>query len=95
MFQVQRTPCATCIYRSDSPLDLQRLEAAIADPRMPGYFEGFRECHHAPPGSGVCCRGFWVRHASSFTLGQIAQRLGLVKEVEVDCLATRIPPPPD
>ena len=89
MLQVQQRPCSSCIYRSESPLDLAALEAAIADPHMPGYFVGFRECHHAPPGSNICCAGFYARHHDAFTAGQLAQRLGCVTFVEVDCWAAR------
>ena len=86
MFLVQRRPCATCIYSPASPLDLARLEAQIADPRMPGHFAGYRACHHAPPDSGICCAGFWRAHHDDFDGGQLAQRLGLVQYVDVDCL---------
>ena len=78
-FEVQRRPCATCIYRSDSPLDLAELEAQIADPH--GGFQGHRICHHS---DSACCAGFWARHKNEFPLGQIAQRLGQVKFVEHD-----------
>lgn len=79
---VQRRACSTCIYRKDSTLDLKKLEADVAD----GYggFRGHRVCHHATNRSKVCCRGFWNRHKDKFPLGQIAQRLGLVKFVDVD-----------
>ncbi len=77
-FEVQAKQCATCIYRTDSPLDLNKLEAQIKDPHMPGFFKGHRICHHSKT---ACCRGFWNRHKNNFTLGQIAQRLGLVREV--------------
>lgn len=76
---VQEKQCATCIYRKDSPLDLAQLEAQIADPYMKDFFKGYRICHHS---EGVCCRGFWNRHKNKFSLGQIAQRLGLVKFVK-------------
>lgn len=85
-FQVQKRMCATCIYRPDSPLDLSKLEADIADPRMAGFFVGYRECHHAERGSGVCCRGFWETHKDDFQMGQIAQRLSFVEFVDVDAL---------
>jgi len=84
MFTVQRRMCQSCIYKKDAPLDLAALEAAIADPHLPGYFTGYRECHHAAPGSGVCCAGFYQRYKDRFTLGQLAQRLGWVEYVEVD-----------
>lgn len=83
-FEVQRTLCASCIYRSDSSLDLQKLEADIADPKMAGYFLGYRACHHAPDRRGVCCAGFWAKHKDHFTAGQLAQRFGLVVLVDVD-----------
>lgn len=77
-FKVQDRQCATCIYRSDSALNLKALEAAVADPHMPGFFKGFRICHYS---DDACCRGFWNRHKDKFTLGQIAQRLGFVRFV--------------
>lgn len=80
-FRVQKTPCKTCIYRKDSPLDIAKLEAEIADPHMDGFFKGYRICHHS---EDVCCRGFWDRHKGAFTLGQLAQRLGFVEFVQVD-----------
>jgi DNA-binding XRE family transcriptional regulator len=81
---VQRRQCATCIYRKESRLSLAKLEADIADPRKAGYFLGYRVCHHS---KDVCCRGFWNRHRWRFTLGQIAQRLGFVRYVDVDRFA--------
>jgi len=83
MFDVQAKPCATCIYRKDSALDLAKLEREIADPHMAGRFESFRVCHHSET---ACCRGFWNRHKWKFTLGQIAQRLGLVRFVDHDTI---------
>jgi hypothetical protein len=82
--EVQAKPCTTCIYRADSPLDLARLEAAIADPHLPGYFTGHRVCHHS---ASAVCAGFWARHRDHFTLGQLAQRLGWVRKVHHDTLA--------
>ena len=75
MFQVQKRMCETSIYRPESPLDLMELERQIADSRMEGHFAGYRECHHAKAGSGVCCRGFWNKHKDNFDAGQLAQRL--------------------
>lgn len=86
MLKVQAVQCSTCIYRPDSSLDLKKLEAQIADPYMPGFFTGFRICHHSPDKNKICCRGFWNRHKHHFTLGQIAQRLHLVQFVKVDRL---------
>lgn len=81
MIKVQKKACSTCIYRKDSPLDLERLEDDVRDEYMEGYFKGHRVCHHS---DDVCCRGFWNRHKDKFTLGQIAQRLGAVCFVDVD-----------
>jgi hypothetical protein len=72
-FKVQKRPCRTCIYRNDSPLDIKKLEADVADKY--GGFTGYRVCHHS---NEACCRGFWQRHKDKFALGQIAQRLGLI-----------------
>ena len=79
--KVQKTQCSTCIYRPDSPLDLAKLEADVAD----GYggFKGHRICHHS---NDACCAGFWARHKNEFQLGQIAQRLGMVEFVQDDTL---------
>ena len=81
MMRVASDQCSTCIYRKDSPLDLQQLEAEIADQKMAGFFVGYRICHsqNSQNGPGVCCRGFWNRHRDRFAAGQVAQRLGLVK----------------
>jgi hypothetical protein len=75
-FHVKRQRCATCIYRKDSPLDLERLEDQVRDKHM--GFTGYRVCHH---GNDACCRGFWDRHRDEFPAGQIAQRLKLVEFV--------------
>ncbi len=81
-FKVQQHRCSTCIYRKDMFWNLKRLEDEVRDPHV--GFSGFRECHHAPSGSDVCCRGFWDNHKDEFALGQIAQRLGLVIFVNAD-----------
>ncbi len=80
-FLVQKHARSTCIYRKDSPLNLKALEDQVRDPHM--GFSGHRICHH---GEDVCCRGFWNRHKDEFPMGQIAQRLGLVRFVTVDKL---------
>jgi|HubBroStandDraft_2_1064218.scaffolds.fasta_scaffold1632972_1 hypothetical protein len=77
MLRVQRKACATCVYRDDSPLNVQALEARVRDPH--GGFSGYRVCHHS---KDACCRGFWNRHKWEFQLGQIAQRLKLVEYVD-------------
>lgn len=80
-FPVQQTQCTTCIYKKQHRAMLPKLEAQIADPHLPGYFKGWRICHSTRRGKKSCCRGFWNRHKDHFTLGQLAQRLGLVRFV--------------
>jgi hypothetical protein len=80
-FKVQAKACATCIYRKDSSLDIERLEDQVRDPHM--GFKGHRVCHHS---KDACCRGFWNRHKDEFALGQIAQRLNFVEFVNEDKL---------
>lgn len=80
-FMVQSKPCSTCIYRSDSTLNLRKLEDDIRDPYI--GFSGYRICHHSDT---ACCRGFWNAHKDEFASGQIAQRLGLVVFVDEDKL---------
>jgi hypothetical protein len=84
MLAVQRKPCVTCIYRRESPFDLASLEAQCADPRMRGFFLGYRVCHHSADPESAVCAGFWARHKDHCTAGQVAQRLGLVAMVDVD-----------
>lgn len=83
VLEVQRRQCATCIFRADvwEPERLAELLAQIADPKMAGYFTGYRVCHHS---DHAVCAGFWARHRDDFQAGQIAQRLGLVRFVEHD-----------
>jgi hypothetical protein len=81
--KVQQRSCSTCIYRTDSPLALEHLEARVRDPHV--GFKGYRVCHHS---TDACCRGFWNRHKDEFAAGQIAQRLGLVKFVNHDALCS-------
>ena len=73
---VRKTACSTCIYKKDSPLDIEALEAQVKEAR-PGsdFFAGYRICHHH---NQACCLGFWKRHKDQFAAGQIAQRRGLV-----------------
>lgn len=84
-FLVQRRMCATCIYRPGLGWDIQHLEDQVRE-RLGGrkidFFRGARLCHHAKTSEKVCCAGFWTRHKDRFQLGQIAQRLGLVRFVD-------------
>lgn len=80
-FRVQRSMCSTCIFKPESPLDLDRLLADIADKH--GGFSGHRICHHS---RDATCAGFWARHKNDFAIGQLAQRLRLVELVSDDVL---------
>jgi hypothetical protein len=84
MFQVQIKPCNSCIYRRDSPLDIKKLEAEIKD--VYGVFVTHRQCHHTSGKNPACCAGFWARYKNEFQAGQLAQRLGLVKFMNIDNL---------
>ena len=76
---VRRTQCGTCIYRPDSPLDIEHLENEVRDPFI--GFRGFRACH-SEPGATTCCRIFWDRHKNEFADGQIAIRLNAVYGID-------------
>lgn len=84
MFLVQRRMCASCIYLPNTHFNIQKLEDEVRDPHM--GFKGHRICHHAPQDSFICCRGFWEKHKDEFQAGQIAQRMGVVEFVDVDCM---------
>lgn len=83
-FFVQKKACRSCIYKLNSPLDLAKLEAEIADPQQTGFFKGYRICHATDGEQRICCAGFFARHSEDFQAGQVAKRLGLVKYVTVD-----------
>jgi hypothetical protein len=83
-FYVQKKMCSSCIYKPDSPLDIQELENQIKDQWV--FFKGHRQCHHSDEIQPACCRGFWNKHKDEFQGGQLAQRLDAVIEVEVDTL---------
>lgn len=72
---VRKSQCATCIYRSDSSLDLVKLEDEVKDER--GDFINYRVCHYHT--DAVCCRGFWDRYQDEAQVTQIAQKLRLVE----------------
>ena len=80
MFKVCDGQCSTCIYKPGLGWRVEELEQQIDDGH--GGFNGYRECHHSPEGTPLCCRGFWDRHKNKFALGQIAQRMGAVQYVE-------------
>ena len=82
MLNVMARQCKTCIYQRGSPLNLKKLERQVSDPHMKGFFSTYRQCHSTTKKDVACCRGFWNRHKDRFTLGQLAQRLGIVRFVK-------------
>lgn len=80
-FKVQSKQCDTCIYKKATGFNIKELEDQVRDKHV--GFKSHRTCHHS---KDVCCRGFWNRHKDEFAVGQVAQRLGLVKFVKVDTL---------
>lgn len=81
--RVQKDQCKSCIFRADSSLDLKKLLDDVRDFTVPGFlfFKGYRVCHYS---EDAVCAGFWQSFKDRFALGQIAQRLGLVKYVQDD-----------
>ena len=63
-FKVIEKACDTCIYRADSPLDLEKLENQVRDQYV--GFRSYRVCHES---KSACCRGFWNRHKDQFSVG--------------------------
>jgi len=91
---VQRKTCATCIF-TDPVWRTGFLKAKldeIRDPNMPGFFTGWRQCHHS---KRAVCAGFWARYKDHFTMGQLAQRLDMVEFVEDDELTDSSDPEED
>lgn len=80
--RVQAKCCATCIFRKDSSLNLQKLLNDVREPGRGGemgYFRGYRVCHYS---ADAVCAGFWACFKDKFQLGQLAQRWNLVKYVD-------------
>lgn len=78
--RVQREKCETCIF-GRSVLELGPLLDEVRDPHVRGYFRSWRVCHHS---RDAVCQGFWEAYKDKFDVGQVAQRLNLVKYVSDD-----------
>ena len=76
-FLVRRTACNTCIYRDDSPLNIEKLENEIRDEY--GAIVTYRICHEHET---TCCRGFWNRHAKALASARLARMMGIVRFVD-------------
>ena len=81
-FKVQDRMCRTCIYGPNTHFDIERLENDCREKvhgKFIDFFAKYRVCHHS---KDACCHGFWRRHKDHFQLGQLAQRLGMVRFVD-------------
>lgn len=80
-FRVRKHRCKTCIFGTRGNWNLEELLGQIRDPA--GGFTGWRVCHHEQDEREErCCRGFWDKHKDDFQIGQVAQRLGVIREVD-------------
>ena len=71
--RIRAAQCATCIYRSDSPLNLPALEDEIRDRH--GHYHKARACYAVWPATDMICAGFAARHGDDCTPVQIVRRL--------------------
>lgn len=71
--------CSTCIFRPGNLMELNpgRVKGMIADATRDG---STIVCHKTLDGDNAACRGFFDRYPTQPL--QIAQRLGLVEEVD-------------
>jgi hypothetical protein len=71
--------CATCIFRPGNLMHLERgrVRQMVDDAKRD---ESCIPCHKTLEGDNACCRGFYDKHPTQPL--QIAERLGLVNEVE-------------
>lgn len=77
---VQARMCKTCIFRPGNLMSLHegRVEGMVAEAGDTGCIP----CHQNLTGEGqAVCRGFYDKHRN--TPLQIAQRLGMVEEVQL------------
>lgn len=86
-FRVQKRMCKTCIYRPDSPLDVEKLEAQVMG--EDGMFKTHRQCHHTE-GTPACCAGFWAKNGDRYPLGVAAEKLIGIEYVDLDELETKM-----
>ena len=78
--------CATCIYR---PGNLMRLEAGRKEgmEREAVANQSVIPCHKTIHGSEIepaICRGYWDTQKHNVGLLSVAERLGIVEEVETE-----------
>lgn len=82
-FKIQTKQCDQCLFSRRRIVTAARFKNIIRDCTQLGNEKHF-VCHKASlKGDSVCCRGFWDKYKNNFQLGQVAQRLNLVEEVEV------------
>lgn len=82
-FKVQRKKCDQCLFTDARIVSESRMKDVVQDCLDK---DTFFVCHktqvHALKES-VCCRGYWDEYKNQFNLGRIAQRLGVVDEIEL------------
>lgn len=80
---IQRQQCDQCLFSRNRIVSNERAADIIRGcVEKDTYFQ----CHKTQvKGSSqdVCCRGFWDKFKNRFNLGRIAQRLNIVKEVDI------------
>ena len=75
MFRVKTQQCNQCLFSDNKIVNDARKEEVL---RTTLKKDSFFVCHKT---DDVCCKGYWDSHKNDFTVGQIAQRLNLIKEV--------------
>jgi len=75
VFRVQGSKCDQCLFSDNKIVNDDRKEEVL---RTTLKKDTFFVCHKT---DDVCCKGYWDKYKDKFTVGQIAQRLNLMKEV--------------
>jgi hypothetical protein len=77
MFEVMKEKCNECLYSPNRVVSIARRKEILRDCKQRNsHFI----CHKSSiEGGGACCRGFY--ESSSTNMIRIAQRLGMIKEV--------------
>lgn len=82
--KVQSKPCNQCLFTKNRIVSKERATSIVKDSLKK---DTFFVCHKSSiEGDGhgeVCCKTYWDRYKNQFNLGRIAQRLDVVKFVDV------------
>jgi hypothetical protein len=79
---VQKEKCDQCLFTKNRIVTAKRMKAIIKDCQVK---DTFFICHKGTQigSDDLCCRGFWDHYKNQFNLGRIAQRLKVVRFIEV------------